>query len=118
MQQPVIVDDDSSVVIDDVEVLKKVAAGELYPEGEVRAAINEWFASSSKLAQAVSEWLVASGEQRSSYESVVLEVLESAEAAVGKSSHVAGAQLTAADVTVAAAAAGFYFCVRCCPSCC
>lgn len=107
------------MVTDDVEVLKKVAAagtaaGTLYPKGELRSKIDEWFGSSATLAASVSEWLLADSEQRSGPESAALEVLESAEAAAGQTSHIAGDQSTAADVTVAAAAAGFYFCVRFC----
>ena len=93
---------------DGVEVLKKVAAGALYPESEIRSQVDEWLGSSVELAAYVSEWLLSGAEQRSRPGSAALQVLESAEAAAGKSAYIAGDQLTAADVAIAAAAAGFY----------
>lgn len=116
LQQPIIADGEV-VVTDGVEVLKKVAAGALYPEGGIRSQIDEWLVSSVKLAASVSQWLLAGADQRSGPESAALQVLESVEAAAAKSSFIAGDQLTAADVAVAAAAAGFYFCVRSCVFC-
>jgi hypothetical protein len=112
LQQPVIQDGDA-VVTDDAGVLKKVA-GSLYKEGGTGSKIDEWFGSSAKLATSVSEWLLADAGKRSTPESAILKVLECAEAAAASTAYIAGDQLTAADVAVAAAAAGFYFCVRSC----
>jgi hypothetical protein len=112
LQQPIIADGEV-VVTDDVEVLKKVA-GALYAEGATGTKIDEWFCSSAKLAASVSEWLLADVDKRSALESAVLQVLLSAEAAAASTAHIACDQFTAADVAVAAAAAGFYFCVRSC----
>lgn len=114
LQQPVLVEGDA-VIADDVELLRALAlhaAAELYPEGDVRVRIDEWFAKSANLSRKISDWLLSSVEKPEPADASVLEILETAEKALQAGSHLAGDKLTAADVTLAASAAGYFFCVR------
>lgn len=105
----------------DEDILGELAKP-LSTDGSAAQPNKKWFSASGQLCQKVNAWLLADPSQRPSLSNDILDLLKSAEEALADQACLTGSEVTAADVSLAAAMAGFYKAVRLisgavCPSC-
>lgn len=92
-------------------VLEELAKPLSSAAGDGKGA-KEWFSASNVLCQKVYAWVVADDSQRPELAKSILVLLKAAEEALAGQAFLAGPAVTAADVSYAAALAGFYQAVR------